>query len=124
MFKKKIEVKNEILKRMELTDNLFLLVDDMSEIQTTFQSIWTYLKSFFDILYKSPKFISRLISLSKLEDIKNNLAPFFMNNFFENILSSQSLENNLISIIYFLLKEEIDSLPNFNSPEKFLENYS
>ena len=122
MFKKKIEVKNEILKRMELTDNLFLLIDDMSEIQTTFQSIWTYLKSFFDILYKSPKFISRLISLSKLEDIKNNLAPFFMNNFFENILSSQSLENNLISIIYFLLKEEIDSLPNFNSPEKFLEN--
>ena len=86
MFKKKIEVKNEILKRMELTDNLFLLIDDMSEIQTTFQSIWTYLKSFFDILYKSPKFISRLISLSKLEDIKNNLAPFFMNNFFENIL--------------------------------------
>ena len=122
MFKKKIEVKNEILKRMELTDKLFLLIDNIEEIQRTFQSLWTYLKGFLENLYLSPKFVYQLLSLSKIEDIKNHLAPFFTNNFFENILSPQSLENNLIYIIYHLLKEEIDSLPDYNSSEKFLDN--
>ena len=51
MFKKKIEVKNEILKRMELTDKLFLLIDNIEEIQRTFQSLWTYLKGFLENLY-------------------------------------------------------------------------
>ena len=122
MFKKKIEVKNEILKRMELTEKSFLLIDDISEIQKTFQSTYTYIKSFLDALYVNPKFIARIISLSKIEDVKNHLAPFFTNNFYENFLSAQSLENDLIYIIYILLKEEIDSMPDFNSPEKFLEN--
>ena len=122
MFKKKLEVKNEILKRMELTDKLFVLIDNLEEMQRTFQSLWTYLKSFLENVYNSPKFISKLLSLSKIEDIKNHLAPFFTNNFFENILSAQSLENDLIYIIYNLLKEEIDSLPDYNSSTKFLDN--
>ena len=107
---------------MELTEKLFLLIDDIEEIQKAFQFLWTYLKSFLDELYNSPKFISKLLSLSKIEDIKNYLAPFFANNFYENILSPQSLDNNLIYIIYTLLKEEIDSLPDDKSSEQFLNN--
>ena len=121
MFKKKLEIKNNILKKMELTDKSFLLIDDQEEMPRVFQVSWTYIKSFLEELYKSPKFISKVISISNKDDIKNNLAPFFANNFYENILSSQSLENNLIYLIYFLLKEEIDSISDFKNPEKFLE---
>ena len=122
LFKKKLEIKNEILKRMELTDKIFSLIDNMEEIPKTFKSTWTYLKSFLDHLYKSPNIISKIISKSNIEDVKNHLAPFFANNFYENILSTQSIENNLMYIIYLLLKQEIDSISNFNECEKFLEN--
>ena len=107
---------------MELTDKLFLLIDSEVEIQNIFPSLWTYIKFLFEYSYISPEFISKLLSLSRLDDIKNYLAPFFINNFYENILSSQSLDNNLIYIIYRLLKEEIDSIPDYNSSEKFLNN--
>ena len=121
MFKKKLEIKNEVLKKMELTDKTFLLIDDQEEIPKIFKASWTYLKSFLENLYTSPKVVSKIISVSKIEDIKDYLAPFFTNNFYENILSSKSLENNLIYTIYFLLKEEIDSLTDYNESEKFLE---
>ena len=121
MFKKKLEIKNEVLKKTELTDKTFLLIDDQEEIPKIFKASWTYLKSFLEILYTSPKVVSKIISVSKIEDIKDYLAPFFTNNFYENILSSKSLENNLIYTIYFLLKEEIDSLTDYNESEKFLE---
>ena len=121
MFKKKLEIKNEVLKKMELTDKTFLLIDDQEEIPKIFKASWTYLKSFLENLYTSPKVVSKIISVSKIEDIKDYLAPFFTNNFYENILSSKSLENNLIYTIYFLLKEEIDSLTDYNESETFLE---
>ena len=121
MFKNKIETKNEILKRMELTDKKFLLIDNSEDLVTILDPLWTYLKVFFETLYTSPSFISKLISLSDKEDVKNHLAPFFTNNFYENILSSQGIENNLIYIIYTLLKEEINSLNDINDFNKFLE---
>ena len=121
MFKKKLEIKNEILKKIELTDKIFLLIDDQEEIPKIFKSSWTYLKSFLEHLYTSPKMVSKIISISNIEDIKEYIAPFFANNFYENILSSKSLEKYLIYIIYLLLKDEIDSLDDYNECEKFLE---
>ena len=122
MFKKKLEIKNEILKRRELTDKLFELNDKMEEIPKTFKSAWTYIKTFLDNLYNSPNIISKIISKSNIEDVKKYLAPFFTNNFYENILSTQSIENNLMYTIYLLLKEEINSISDINECEKFLEN--
>ena len=64
---------------MELTDKLFLLIDSEVEIQNIFPSLWTYIKFLFEYSYISPEFISKLLSLSRLDDIKNYLAPFFIN---------------------------------------------
>jgi hypothetical protein len=119
LFKNKIETKNEILKRMELTDKKFLLIDNSEDLVTILDPLWTYLKVFFETLYTSPSFISKLISLSDKEDVKSHLAPFFTNNFYENILSTQGIENNLMYIIYLLLKEETDSISDINDSEKF-----
>ena len=105
---------------MELTDKKFSLIDDQKKLPEIFDS-WTYLKAFLDDLYKSPNFISKLISCTSPEDLKEHLAPFFTNNFYENILSCQGIENNLIFMIYLLLKEEINSLSSINDLDKFLE---
>ena len=105
---------------MELTDKKFLLKDNQDKLSEDFEPIWTFLKAFLDELYKSPHFISKLISLSNPEDLKEHIAPFFTNNFYENILSCKGIENNLIFIIYLLLKEEINSLSNINDLDKFL----
>ena len=37
-------------------------------------------------LWENPKIVANLLIHSKKEDIKNNMAPLIVNNFYENIL--------------------------------------
>ena len=47
-----------------------------------------------------------------------------MNNFYENILSNNYIENNLMYILTLLIKEEINNLKNDNNYEQFMDNNS
>ena len=50
------------------------------------------------------------------------MSPFFVHNFYENILSKDSIDSNLIYIFTLLLKQEIDNIDDFTSNDnKFLE---
>ena len=40
--------------------------------------------------------------------MKDHLSNFICNNFYENILSANYIENNLLYLILLLLKEEIN----------------
>ena len=71
--------------------------------------------------------VSKLLINSDINDIKSNLAEFFANNFYENILSSYYIEDNLMLVLTLLLKNEINNLKNnnddflnSNSPSKYL----
>ena len=57
---------------------------------------------------------------SKIEDVRSNLAPFFVNNFYKNILSSVYMEDNLMYLISLILIEEIKGLRK-ERYNKFLE---
>ena len=60
---------------------------------------------------------------SKKEDIKNNLAPLIVNNFYENILSSSYIQDHLLYVICLVLKNEIDNeITQKKDYNKFLEN--
>jgi len=103
------------------TDNLkFKLITEYKEKFDYFGDIYPYLPNFFEVLWDDPKLVSKLLINSNIEDVKNNLAPFFVNNFYENILSSVHMEDNLIYLISLLLIEEIKVLrkENYNN---FLE---
>ena len=50
------------------------------------------------------------------------MAQFFVHNFYENILSSQYIEDNLIYIITALLNEEINNITNINNSDNFLDD--
>ena len=73
-------------------------------------------------LWENPKIVSFIILNSSNNDIKLNLADFFVNNFYENILSSNCIENNLLYIITLLLKDEIKNVINNENPENFLNS--
>ena len=57
---------------------------------------------------------------SNENDIKQYLAPLICDNFYENILSPNYLEDQLILIIYILLENEINNLKDVNDSNKFL----
>jgi hypothetical protein len=75
-------------------------------------------------LWEHPKIVAILLSNSNIKDIKDNLASLIVNNFYENILSSNYIEDNLMYVLALMIKEEINNLENLNDPELFLNEDS
>ena len=75
-------------------------------------------------LWEHPKIVAILLSNSNIKDIKDNLASLIVNNFYENILSSNYIEDNLMYVLALMLKEEINNLNDINKPEIFLNHNS
>ena len=107
---------------MNLTNKKFELIESEDEFSKIFKSTWTYIKSLLYLLWEDPYVIYLLLSNANINDVKNNLAPFIANNFYQNILSSYYFEDNLMFVISLLLKDEINKLNKEDEPEKFLEN--
>ena len=87
-----------------------------------FGSLNVYLSNLFELLWENPKLISIILLNSPIEDVQSNLADFFTNNFYENILSSKCIENNLLYLITLLLQDEVNNLLNKDSIEEFLDS--
>jgi len=113
IYTKKLEVNNLIAEKEELDNRKFKLISELEEQHNYFKDIYTYIPKFFVFLWEDPKIISKLL-ITNIEDIKKNLAPFFVNNFYENILSSKYIEDNLIYLISLILFEEIKDLRKEN----------
>ena len=77
-----------------------------------------------ETLWNQPKVIAELITNSNKDDIKNNLGFFFMNNFYENILSSSFIEDNLLHVITLALTDEIKKMKSTKDINTFLEDTS
>ena len=74
-------------------------------------------------LWDNPDIVSKLIINSDKNDLKQNIAPFIANNFYENILSSNYIEDQLLYIIGLLLKDEINNkIKTKKDIEIFLED--
>ena len=107
---------------MNLTNKKFILIDSDDEFSKIYKSTWTYIQSLLYLLWEDPYIVYLILAHANINDVKNNLAPFIANNFYQNILSSYYFEDNLMFIISLLLKDEINKLNTENEPEKFLEN--
>ena len=109
-----------IAEKQENETRKYKLISEYEEHHKYFKDSYTYLPKFFEFLWQDPKVVSKLLINSNIEDVKKNLAPFFVNNFYENILSSVYMEDNLMYLISLLLIEETKGLrkENYN---KFLE---
>ena len=100
------------LKEYCLVENNYDYLSDLNKFIT---NILKY-------LWEEPKLLAELFSKSDLNDIKVHLANLICNNFYQNILSPNYIEDPLIYIIYILLKKEIDKIDKIENSDSFLEN--
>ena len=97
----------------------YILVENNYEF---FSALNQYIKNIVRYLWEEPKLVADLLLRADKEDVKTYLAPFICNNFYQNILSPNYIEDPLIYIIYILLKKEIDSMEKIDDSNNFLEN--
>ena len=72
------------------------------------------INKFLNFLWEEPKLVALLLKNSDINNVKEVLAPLFCNNFYQNILSSYSVEENLLYLIFLMLKDEINKLDSIN----------
>ena len=82
----------------------------------------TYIPNLMNRLWEQPKIVVSVIEHAKKEELKKHLAPLFANNFYENILSSYYIEDNLMYVLTLLIQNEINKLNTINKKNTFLEN--
>ena len=106
--------KNEFYNN-DIVDNILIEnnYDYLSDLNT-------YISKLISYLWDDPKLLADLLMNSDDSDIEKYLGPLICNNFYENILSSNYIEDPLMYIIYLLLDKEIKSIENIKEPNSFL----
>ena len=74
------------------------------------------------MLWNYPEAIAYILLSADEPEVSKNLSEFFAHNFYNNFLSDNYLQNNLLYIITIMLKKEIDGIKNINEVDKFLNN--
>ena len=120
MYKKKFEVNSVFYSQLNKSEKKFILKQDLSD----FKVMNNYIPNFFTFLWENPKLVADIIINCDLNDIKDSLANLFMNNFYQNILSSNYAENNLMYVLTLLIKEEINNFKNIEDCDMFLGDNS
>ena len=121
IYKKKIEVNNK-LNALLLTEKSsdFELYDLKNEEGEILKELNIYVAKLMTYLWEDPKLVVNLLSTGEKNDVRENLAPLIVNNFYENILSSNYIEDNLLYVFTLLLKQEINKLKDINDYFDFL----
>ena len=81
-----------------------------------------YIPKLLTYLWKDPKLMSVFLMNADINDIKKSIAYFITNNFYENILSFNYLQENFMYVLSILCKNEISELNSPNDLQIFLEN--
>ena len=101
-----------ILKEYILVKNNY---DYLSELNTFIPKLLSY-------LWDDPKLVANLLMNADHSDTEKYLAPLICNNYFENILSSNYIEDPLLYVIYLLLDEEISQINDIKESNTFLND--
>ena len=84
------------------------------------KELYLYVPKLLNYLWDNPSLMAKLLLNSNDLDIKQYLAPLICDNYYENILSPNYLEDKLALIIYILLEKEINNLKDINDSNIFL----
>ena len=116
----KLEVKNFLRKKNG--DNLESSIAE--EPIMILKDLFICLNKYLILLWEDPKMVAKILLNADIKNVKENLAHFFCNNFYQNILSSDTVGDNLLYVFAFMLKEEINKLNSINQLDDFLNNTS
>ena len=90
--------------------NKYKLITNDLERNNIFQSMNVYIPFFLHNIWDNPESIVKILLEANKNDVKNNLARFVTNYLYENVVSSDGQEDQLLYIITLLVKEEINNL--------------
>ena len=99
-------------RKLKLFENDYSLLKDLRG----------YIPNMMKLLWKQPNIVASIIEKTNSDDLRKHLAPLFVHNFYENIISSKSIEDNLMYIFTLLIKSEIMNLNDIVDKNKFLED--
>ena len=120
MYIEKLKVMNMISDRENQDDKQLILIDEKDE-KNILDNLKLYLPHLMFSLWENPKIMASILQNADINDVKNYLANFIVNNFYENILSPNFIEENLIYVLTLLLNSEINSLLDAEKHSLFLE---
>jgi len=100
---------NMIDERTREEDRKYELVKEPS---VYLRDLNTYIPKLLNYLWAEPKIVCFIIQKAELKYVKKFLAPLFADNFYENILSSNYIEDNLMNMLTLLLNDEKQILSN------------
>ena len=83
---------------------------------------FSYITNFLFSLRNDQELMFKIIQKASIDDSKECLSSLLINNYYENILSSNYIEIELLAIIERSLKFEIDKLNKSNEYQKFLND--
>ena len=115
-YSSKIEI-NKLIAQKINDDKEITLVDDPGSYLLDLN---IYIPEFLTLLWEQPKVVSLLLLNSDNKNVKEVIAPLFCNNFYKNILSQYTVEENLLYIISLLLIDEIGKLNTIDQVTNFL----
>ena len=81
-----------------------------------------YILKLLNYLYLQPKLTADILYHANNNDVDDNLAPFVCNFFYENFLSPDCIQDNLLYIITIVLQNEIKNLKSTKDFNIFLSN--
>ena len=74
------------------------------------------------VLWSTPKLMYKILNNVDIKDLKENLGPFVVDNFYNSYLSGNYMENNLLYIFSLMLKDEVDKLSDIEQVYNFLDD--
>ena len=108
-----------IAERMGKDDREFELTEEHADM---LRDLNTYFPKLMNYLWEDPKIVESILKYSDIKELKEDLASFCSNNFYENILSTYYIEDNLMYLLALLLQDEINKLNDVNDCELFLKD--
>ena len=125
MYKTKLEIKQLLINNSKYEENkkkLKFVNNPYSYLSQTYDIITNFLL----LLRNDPEIIFKIVSkISTLdisiEQINSTFFTFLVDNFYENILSSNSIEDELLALIYRIVKLEINKLNDKSNLNTFFQ---
>ena len=108
-----------INRKLGLEENPYFLNKDQGK---AFGYHKVFIQNILEHLWKKPELMFYIILKCDLDDIKYNLSSLIINYFYDNILSSSYMEDNLLYLLSLLLKNEVDNLTDVSDINKFLND--
>ena len=122
LHEQKLKLLNPESKPNEENNIKYELIDNLAKADLL-EEMNVYLPLFMELLWKQPNVVAKILLNANNKDMSEHLSYFFCHNFYENILSPDYIEYNLLYLITSMLKEEINNIPKkiLSDPIKCLE---